>query len=116
MKKLIAVILILFCVIGLAGCDAERNEEMKDFVGVVLNIGNDNTSYLVKVTDSGSSNLMIGDKVIVLAVDGDNAEYAVDDHIKVTFNDAAEESTAVSMADKMIPVVFSIDKIETSIG
>ena len=114
MKKLIALAFALVCVFSLAGCNAEGNEVTEDFVGIVTNINDDNTSYLVVVTDSGSSNLKVGDRVIVQMVDGGNVEYSVDDYIKVEFNGVVEELTAVSMADKRIPRVFAIEKIDTN--
>ena len=87
MKKLIALVLTLACVISLVGCNnAEGNEVMADFVGMVTNINDDNTSYLVEVTDSGSSTLKVGDRVIVQIADGSNIECSVNDYIKVEFN------------------------------
>ena len=111
MKKLIALVLALVCVLSLAGCDAEDNEVMEDFVGIVTNINDDNTTYLVEVTDSGSSTLKVGERVIVQIADGSNVEYSVDDYIKVEFNGVVEELTAVSMADKRIPRVSAIEKV-----
>ena len=115
MKKLIALVLTLACVISLVGCNnAEGNEVMADFVGMVTNINDDNTSYLVEVTDSGSSTLKVGDRVIVQIADGSNVEYSVSDYIKVEFNGVVEELVAVSMADKRIPRVFDIEKVDTT--
>ena len=115
MKKLIALVLTLACVISLFGCNnAEGNEVMADFVGMVTNINDDNTSYLVEVTDSGSSTLKVGDRVIVQIADGSNVEYSVSDYIKVEFNGVVEELVAVSMADKRIPRVFDIEKVDTT--
>ena len=115
MKKLISLVLALVFVFALVGCNnAEGNEVMEDFVGIVTNINDDNTSYLVEVTDSGSSTLKVGERVIVQIADGSNVEYSVDDYIKVEFNGVVEELTAVSMADKRIPRVFAIEKIDTA--
>lgn len=113
MNKLIALILSLACVISLVGCNnAEGNGMREDFVGMVTNINDDNTSYLVKVTDSGSSNLKVGDRVIAQMVDGGNVECSVGDYIKIEFNGVVEEIIAVSIADKRIPRVFAIEKID----
>ncbi len=114
MKKHIVLVLALFCVIALACCNAEGNEVMEDFVGIVTDINDDNTSYIVEVTDSGSSDLKVGDSVIVKTVNGSNAEYSVDDYINVEFNGVAEDLPAVSMADNRISRTFSIEKIGTS--
>ena len=110
MKKLIAIVLALVCVLGLVGCNnAEGNEVMEDFTGIVTDV-NDDTGYLVEVTDSGSSTLKVGDRVIVLIPDGSNVEHSVDDYIKVEFNGVVEDLVAVSIADKRIPRVFDIMK------
>lgn len=97
----------------MAGCNADGNEVKEDFVGIVTNISDDKTSYLVKVTDSGSSTLKVGERVIVQIADGSNVEYSVDDYIKVEFNGVVEELIA-SIADKRIPRVFAVEKLDTS--
>ena len=115
MKKMIALALALVCVLSLAGCNnAEGNEVMEDFIGIVTNINDDSTTYLVEVTDSGSSTLKVGDRVIVQIADGSSIEYSVDDYITVEFNGVVEELVAVSMADKRIPRVFHIEKADTT--
>ena len=115
MKKLIALVLALVCVLSLVGCNnAEGNEVMEDFIGIVTNINDDNTGYLVEVTDSGSSSLKVGDRVIVQMADGSSVEYSVNDYIKVEFNGVVEELVAVSMADKCIQKVFDIEKVDTT--
>ena len=115
MKKLIALVLALVCVLSLVGCNnAEGNEVMEDFIGIVTNINDDNTGYLVEVTDSGSSSLKVGDRVIVQIADGSSVEYSVNDYIKVEFNGVVEELVAVSMADKRIQRVFDIEKVDTT--
>ncbi len=114
MKKLITLVLGLVCVLSLAGCNAEGNEVMEDFVGILTNINDDNTTYLVEVTDSGSSNLKVGDRVIVQLVDVGDVEYSVDDYIKVAFDGVVEKLAAVSVADKRIQRVFAIEKVDTT--
>ena len=115
MKKLIALVLALVCVLSLVGCNnAEGNEVMEDFIGIVTNINDDNTSYLVEVTDSGSSSLKVGDRVIVQIAGGSSVENSVNDYIKVEFNGVVEELVAVSMADKRIQRVFDIEKVDTT--
>ena len=115
MKKLIALVLALVCVLSLVGCNnAEGNEVMEDFIGIVTNINDDNTGYLVEVTDSGSSSLKVGDRVIVQIADGSSVEYSLNDYIKVEFNGVVEELVAVSMADKRIQRVFDIEKVDTT--
>ena len=115
MKKLIALVLVLACVISLVACDnGTGNEVVEDFVGIVTNINDDNTAYLVEVTDGGSSTLQDGDRVIVQIADGSNIEYSVNDYIKVEFNGVVEDVIAVSMADKRIPRVFNIEQVDTT--
>ena len=114
MKKLLALVLALVCVLGLVGCNnAESNEVMEDFTGIVTDV-NDDTGYLVEVTDSGSSTFKVGDRVIVLIPDGSNVEHSVDDYIKVEFNGVVEDLVAVSIANKRIPRVFDIEKVDTT--
>ena len=115
MKKLIALVLALACVISLVGCNnGTGNEVVEDFVGIVTNINDDNTTYLVEVTDSGSSTLQVGDRVIVQIADGSNIECSVNDYIKVEFNGVVEELVAVSIANKRIQRAFDIKKVDTT--
>ena len=112
MKKLTVLVLALVCVFALVGCNnVKDNEVREDFVGIVTGVNDDNTAYLVKVINSGSSALKVGNRVIVQIADGSNVEYSVDDYIKVEFNGVVEERVAVSMADKRIPRVFDIEKV-----
>ena len=115
MKKLISLVLALVFVFALVGCNnAEGNEVMEDFIGIVTNINDDNPGYLVEVTDSGSSSLKVGDRVIVQMADGSSIEYSVDDYIKVEFNGVVEELVAVSIANKRIQRAFDIKKVDTT--
>lgn len=115
MKKLIVFVLALVCMFSLFGCyNAEGNEVMEDFVGIITNINKDDASYLVEVTDSSSSSLKVGDRVIVQTVDRCNVEYSVGDYLKVEFNGVVETLTATSMADEHIPKVFAIEKVDTT--
>ena len=115
MKKLIVLVLVMVCVLSLVGCNNTKGYEvMEDFIGIVTNISNDNTGYLVEVTDSGSSSLKVGDRVIVQIADGSSAEYSVNNCIKVEFNGVVEDVVAVSMADKRIPRVFDIEQVDTT--
>ena len=115
MKKLIAMVLVLVCILALAGCNnAEGNEVMENFAGIITNISDDSTSCLVKVTDDGSSTLSVGDRVIVQIADGSNIEYTVNDYIRVEFNGVVEDVVAVSMADKRIPGVFNIELVDAT--
>ena len=102
MKKLLALVLALVCVLGLVGCNnAESNEVMEDFTGIVTDV-NDDTGYLVEVTDSGSSTLKVGDRVIVLIPDGSNVEHSVDDYIKVEFNGVEKVGRVHTTAGRII--------------
>lgn len=112
MKKTILLTLMLTCMLSFLGCRSEGNEVMEDFEGVITNINEDYTSYLVKVTDGGSSKLQINDRVIVHVEDDINAECSLNDVIKVEFNGVIEELTAVSMADKRISRVFAVERID----
>ena len=117
MKKLIALVLVLVCVLGLAGCGLKndsRNEVMEDFVGIITSVSENNTNYIVKVTDSGSSKLVIGDVVLVQTDVEAGYKYAVNDCIKVEFNGVVKEVAEISMANKSIPRVFNIEKVGTS--
>ena len=111
MKKRTVLVLALVFVFALVGCNAERNAVMEDFVGIVTSVNDDSTSYIVKVTDSGSGNLKVGDRVIVQMVGDNGAICSANDSVKVEFNGEVEELTAVSIADKLIPRVFSVEKL-----
>lgn len=106
MKKLIAFVLALVCVLGLVGCNAKSNEVVEDFVGIVTNVSESNTSYIVKVIDIGSSHLEFGDIVAVQTVDKIRPEHSVNDYIRVEFNGVVEETSA----NKSISRVFTIEK------
>ena len=115
MKKLISLVLALVFVFALVGCNnAEGNEVMEDFIGIVTNINDDNTGYLVEVTDSGSSKLVVGDIVAVQTDVEAGYKYAINDCIKVEFNGVVKEVAEISMANKSIPRVFNIEKGGTS--
>ena len=117
MKKLMALVLVLVCVLGLAGCGLKndsRNEVMEDFIGIITSVSENNTNYIVKVTDSGSSKLVIGDVVLVQTDVEAGYQYAVNDCIKVGFNGVVEENTTISTANKTIPRTFDIEKIDTT--
>ncbi len=83
---------------------------MEDFIGIVTSVNDDSTSYIVKVTDSGSGNLQVGDRVIVQMVGDNDAICSVNDSVRVEFNGEVEELTAVSIADKLIPRAFFVEK------
>ena len=117
MKKLMALVLVLVCVLGIAGCGLKndsRNEVMEDFVGIITSVSENNTNYIVKVTDSGSSKLVIGDVVLVQTDVEAGYQYVVNDCIKVGFNGVVEENTTISTANKTIPRTFDIEKIDTT--
>lgn len=112
MRKYIALVLALVCVLGLAGCNTQGNgvvgnEVVEDFVGIVTSVNNSDTSYIVEITDRGSSHLEVGDIVTVQTVDKSSPEYSVNDYIKVEFNGVVDKTTA----NKSISRVFAIEKI-----
>lgn len=117
MKRMMALVLSLVCVLSLVGCGMKndsRNEVMEEFVGIVINVNENNTNYIVKVNDIGSSELVIGDVVVVQTDAEAGYKYAVNDCIKVEFNGVVKEVAEISMANKSIPRVFNIEKVGTS--
>ena len=114
---MMALVLSLVCVLSLVGCGMKndsRNEVMEEFVGIVINVNENNTNYIVKVNDIGSSELVIGDVVVVQTDAEAGYKYAVNDCIKVEFNGVVKEVAEISMANKSIPRVFNIEKVGTS--
>ena len=80
MKKCLALLLTLVCLVTLVACKTEGNEVQEYFVGKVTNISNNGTSCVVDVTDSGSSNLKVGDNVIVQTDFEGSPEYSAEHH------------------------------------
>lgn len=85
------------------------NEVQEEFVGKVNNIGE--TGYIVTVMDSGSSDLAVGDRVLVYTELEENPECSVGDYVKVYFNGVVVRTLAVSLADASISVVFDVERL-----
>lgn len=116
---LVACAVLAVCLLTDSPEDDVGNETMESFVGIITNISESEPYCLVKVTDSASSTLAVGDRVFVhtVLVGGEevvagNPEIAVGDYIEVSFNGVLTEAVGVSMADASIEIVFSIEKIE----
>lgn len=86
------------------------NEVQEEFVGKVKNIGD--AGYIVTVMDSGSSDLAVGDRVLVYTALEENPECSVGDYVKVYFNGVVEQVPNVSLVDASISVVFGIERFE----
>ena len=76
------------------GCCSNLQSECV-YVGIITSVSENNTNYFVKVTDSGSSKLVIGDVVLVQTDVEAGYQYAVNDCIKVGFNGVVEENTTI---------------------
>ena len=115
----VACVVLAVCLLTDPPDEDVGNETMEDFTGIITNISESEPYCLVEVTDSGSSDLAVGDRVFVhtvlvggLDVLVDNPRITVGDTIKVCFNGVVTEEVGVSMADARIRIVFSIEKIE----
>lgn len=116
---LVACAVLAVCLLTDSPEDDVGNETMESFVGIITDISESEPYCLVKVTDSASSTLAVGDRVFVhtVLVGGreviaDNSEITVGDHIEVCFNGVVTQEVGVSMADARIRIVFSIEEIK----
>ncbi len=87
------------------------NEVQEEFVGKVKNVGD--AGYIVTVMDSGSSDLAVGDRVLVYIELEESPECSVGDYVKVYFNGVVEQTPYVSIANASIPVVFGVERLGT---
>ncbi len=114
-----ACIVLAVCLVTDPPGEDVGNEVMEDFIGKILAISESTPYCYVEVTDSGSSDLAVGDNVFVHTVIvggseviGENSQIVVGDYIEVFFNGVVQEEVAVSMARARIPVVFRIEKTD----
>ena len=114
MKKWIAFIFALVCVIGLIGCKSNQDVPFDEtgafFVAKVVEIKG--TTLLVEVTDKGNCGASVGDAVVVSAeqiadVLANNPSIVTDNYVRVEFSGEILESYPLQLAK-----VFKIDIID----
>lgn len=110
MKRIMALILTLLCMLTAAGCgETEPQEHAQAYFTAKILIVNENNVY-VKLTDKGTSGISVGEEFYVTknvsAQDG-CPELAVGDFIKVYFNGEVMETYPLQLGK-----VFSIEITE----
>ena len=95
MKRITAVLLTMLCVLAFAACisgDGSKDTDTAQpcFTGKVLE--KYEKSCLLEVTDKGDQSLAVGD-IVTVNTDIENCpEYAVGDHLTITFDGMLAES------------------------
>lgn len=108
MKKIICVMIVLICVIGLVACSIQNENNEVSFVGAVSEIRE--KSILVTVTDGGNSNLAVGTTVDVSTkVTSANGcpTLTQNDYVRISFNGDVLEINPPALG-----TVFSIQKMD----
>ena len=107
MKKMIAFILALVCMLGFVGCNASKDNHLQEptvfFVAKVTEV---NEGYLfVEVTDKGSTSLKEGTTAHVSTNFDGYTECVVGDSIRIEFDGLMQE-----VYPPIIPNVIAISK------
>ena len=105
MKKYIALLLVI-CMVSacLIGCSSDKSNDSgksAHFTGKVIEVYQ--SGYLLKVTDVGTWDCKVGSLIAVTADVSGSAEFAVGDHLKVTF-DTTEPMRSPSQIDKTLSI------------
>lgn len=109
MKKMLLLLIALFCVVGLVACNTQsENQNEVSFTGTISEIKE--SSLIVIVTDGGDSNLAVGTTVDVsknvTSADG-CPELTLNDYVRVSFNGDVMEKDPPTLG-----TVFSIHKTD----
>ncbi len=105
MKRYLALLLTLFCVVALVACNTVEDAEQAYFVGKVIE--KYEASCLLEVTNNGNQYFASGDAVVVNTNVEGCPDYSVGDFLRVGFDGTVAESYPLQ-----IPKVFSIDKTD----
>ena len=118
MKKMLAILLTLACLVTLVACNSNdnggsnSNDDGRDilnpyFTGEVIEVYEN--GCLLEVTDIGNGNFGIGDKVQVNTDISTCPEYDVGDFLRISFDGKVAESYP-----PQITKVFIVSKIDAS--
>ena len=110
MKRWMAFVLTVVCVLGLIGChsnqDVPSDETRAYFIAKVVEVRG--TSLLVKITDKGNCGASVGDEVVVSAGIADalvnDPSFLTDNYIRVEFSGEFLETYPLQLVK-----IFKID-------
>ena len=107
MKKLIALVLALVCVLGLVGCSQQEQSEDENGAIVALVTATDTEHITIEIADAGNTNFEVG-STYTLSVSDKLPTLGEGDYIRVVCN-----PSAVSQADiPHIEEVISVNKTD----
>ena len=117
MRRLIAMLLLIACILSLAACRADEltdpdvTEDVTNpyFYCKVMEIEVEGKRCLVEVTDTGNGNFVMGERLIVNTDILGCPSYAVGDHLRVSF----DGKVALSYPAQVLSV-YQIVKIDAS--
>lgn len=107
MKKCLALLLTLVCLVTLVACNTKNDEGQAYFVGKVIEVYE--KSCLVEVTNNGNQHLTLGDEVVVNTNIENCPTYAVGDYLRIEFDGTMAESYP-----PQILKVYAIDKTDST--
>ena len=109
MKKMLLMMIMLFCVIGMVACNSQNaNQNEVSFTGTISEIKE--SSLIVVVTNSENSNLAVGTTVDVsknVTSSEGCPELTLNDYVRVSFNGDVMEKDPPALG-----TVFSIHKTD----
>lgn len=103
MKKILALLLTLICVIGLVGCNNEEQSKDKDSVIVALVTATDTEYITIEITDAGNTDFELGSSYKI-SVSDKLPTLGTGDYIRIVCN-----PSTVSQAD--IPHIEEISSV-----
>ena len=111
MKKILIVCAVLACFWALCACQkqtpAELDTENPYFTGKVIEI--EERGCLMEVTHTGNGNFYVGEKIIVNTNIKGCPQYAVGDHLRISF----DGKVALSLPGQVLNV-YSVVKTDAS--
>ena len=110
MRRFLARLLVGFCIFACVACDFNGDDGGRDilnpyFTGKVLETYEN--SCLLEVTDTGSGNFYVGDKVVVRTNIKNCPDYAVGDYLRISF----DGKVALSYPAQVLNV-YIVSKVE----
>lgn len=103
MKKLIALVLGLVCVLALAGCGQQEQSEDENGVIVALVTATDTEYITIEITDAGNSSFEVG-SAYTISVSDKLPTLGEGDYIRVVCNPSAVSKTDIPHIGEVISV------------
>ena len=110
MKKILFICAVLVCFAALVACNQEPTEldtENPYFTGKVIEI--EERGCLMEVTHTGNGNFYVGERIIVNTKIKDCPQYAVGDHLRISF----DGKVALSLPGQVLNV-YSVVKTDAA--